>query len=141
MWIDYLILIVCIAGLWIGGNWIVDAASRIARKIGMSELVIGLTIVAIGTSAPEFAVTIAAALQGSSDISVANVVGSNIFNLGFILGGVAFIAGGIPTTPKLIHRDGMVLIASTLTLLFFLRDLHLAPVSYTHLTLPTKRIV
>lgn len=126
MLVEILILIACIAGLWIGGTWIVDSASRIARKIGMSELVIGLTIVAIGTSAPEFAVTIAAALGGSADISVGNVVGSNIFNLGFILGGVALIAGGIPTTKKLIHRDGMVLIASTLVLLFFLRDLQLA---------------
>ena len=70
MWTEILIVIVCIAGLWVGGSWIVDAAARIARKIGMSELVIGLTIVAIGTSAPEFAVTIAAALNGQADISV-----------------------------------------------------------------------
>ncbi|MGB1249979.1 MAG: sodium:calcium antiporter [Candidatus Promineifilaceae bacterium] len=125
MWIDALIVVVCIVGLWLGGSWIVDAAARIARKVGMSELVIGLTIVAIGTSAPEFAVTVAAALNGQSDISVGNVVGSNIFNLGFILGGVALIAG-IPTTPKLVWRDGMMLIATTLLLLFFLIDLHLA---------------
>ena len=59
MWIEALIIVACIAGLWVGGTWIVDAAARIARKFGMSELVIGLTIVAIGTSAPEFAVAIA----------------------------------------------------------------------------------
>lgn len=123
---DLLIMILCLAGLWIGGSWIVDAASRIARKIGMSGLVIGLTVVAIGTSAPEFAVTIAAALNGKADISVGNVVGSNIFNLGFILGGVALVAG-IPTTRRLVLREGSTLIAATLLLLFFLRDLRLAP--------------
>lgn len=125
MWIEALIVIICIAGLWVGGSWIVESAARIARKIGMSELVIGLTIVAIGTSAPEFAVTIAAALNGQADISVGNVVGSNIFNLGFILGGVALVAG-IPTSRKLVMRDGMVLIAATILLLIFLADLRLA---------------
>ena len=125
MWIEFLIVIICVAGLWMGGTWIVDAAARLARKLGMSELVIGLTIVAIGTSAPEFAVTIAAALGGSADISVGNVVGSNIFNLGFILGGVALVAG-IPTSRKLVTRDGGMLIAATLVLLFFMRDLRLA---------------
>ncbi len=125
MLIETLIVIVCIAGLWLGGTWIVDSAARIARKVGMSELVIGLTIVAIGTSAPEFAVTIAAALSGSADISVGNVVGSNIFNLGFILGGVALVAG-IPTSRKLVMRDGGMLIGATLLLLLFLWDLSLA---------------
>lgn len=125
MWINGLIVAICVVGLWTGGSWVVDAAARIARKVGMSELVIGLTIVAIGTSAPEFAVTIAAALAGSADISVGNVVGSNIFNLGFILGGVALVAG-IPTTEKLIRRDGAMLMGSTLLLLFLLRDLQLA---------------
>ena len=125
MLIEGLIVLACIIGLWIGGSWIVDAAARIARKIGMSELVIGLTIVAIGTSAPEFAVTIAAALGGSADISVGNVVGSNIFNLGFILGGVALVAG-IPTSRKLVMRDGGMLIGVTLLLLLLLSDLQLA---------------
>ena len=118
MWVEFLILTVCVIGLWLGGSWIVDSAARIARRIGMSELVIGLTIVAIGISAPEFAVTIAAALNGQSDISVANVVGSNIFNLGFILGGVALVAG-IPTTRKLVWRDGMMLIGATVMLVGF----------------------
>ncbi len=127
MLLNSIIVIVCIVGLWLGGTWIVDSAARIARKIGMSELVIGLTIVAIGTSAPEFAVTIAAALGGQSDISVGNVVGSNIFNLGFILGGVALVAG-IPTSRKLVRRDGSVLIGTTVLLLFLLRDLALSAV-------------
>lgn len=125
MLLNWIIVIVAIAGLWFGGTWIVNAAARIARKMGLSELVIGLTIVAIGTSAPEFAVTIVAALEGQSDISVGNVVGSNIFNLGFILGGVALVSA-IPTTRKLVMRDGGVLIGATILLLIFLRDLQLA---------------
>lgn len=122
---DVLIIVACIGGLWLGGNWVVDSATRIARKLGLSDLVIGLTVVAIGTSAPEFAVTVIAALNGQSDISVGNVVGSNIFNLGFILGGLALFRG-IATSPKLVWRDGSVLIGTTLLLLWFLNDLALS---------------
>ncbi|MEM8857557.1 MAG: sodium:calcium antiporter [Chloroflexota bacterium] len=125
MLLNWIIVIVSIAGLWFGGTWIVNSAARIARKMGMSELVIGLTIVAIGTSAPEFAVTIMAALEGKSDISVGNVVGSNIFNLGFILGGVALVSA-LPTTRKLVMRDGGMLIGATVLLLILLADLQLA---------------
>lgn len=125
MFLNWLIVILTIGGLWVGGMWIVNSAARIARKFGMSELVIGLTIVAIGTSAPEFAVTIAAALGGKADISIGNVVGSNIFNLGFILGGVALVAG-IPTSRKLVTRDGGMLIGATILLLIFLADLRMA---------------
>lgn len=125
MLLNWIIVIASVAGLWFGGTWIVNSAARIARKIGMSELVIGLTIVAIGTSAPEFAVTIMAALEGKADISVGNVVGSNIFNLGFILGGVALVSS-LPTTRKLVRRDGGMLIGATVLLLIMLSDLHMA---------------
>lgn len=132
MILNWLIVIVCIVGLWFGGSSIVNTAARIARKFGMSELVIGLTIVAIGTSAPEFAVTIVSALEGKSDISVGNVVGSNIFNLGFILGGVALVRA-IPTTRKLVFRDGSVLIGATVLLLIMLSDLHMSAAEGTTL--------
>lgn len=122
---NWLIIAATVCGLWFGGSWIVSAAAHIARRLGLSELVIGLTIVAIGTSAPEFAVTIVAALEGKADISVGNVVGSNIFNLGFILGGVALIRA-IPTTRKLVFRDGGLLIGTTVVLLLFLADLRMA---------------
>jgi cation:H+ antiporter len=92
----------------------------------MSDLVIGLTIVAMGTSAPEFAVTINAALRGLPDISVSNVVGSNIFNLGFILGGCAAIRE-IKTTPSLVWRDGVFLLCVSSLLVFMLKDLTLSP--------------
>ena len=84
--------------------------------MGISQLVIGLTVVAFGTSAPEFAVTLIAAFNGQGDISVANIVGSNIFNLGFILGGCALVRA-IPIEPALLWRDGTTLGAVTLLLL------------------------
>lgn len=122
---DLLLMLIAASGLWWGAVWLVDSAARIAKRLGMSELVIGLTIVAFGTSAPEFAVTVNAALRGQSDISVGNVVGSNIFNLGFILGGVALVRG-IRTTRPLVHRDGGVLIGTSMLLLLLLSDLSLA---------------
>lgn len=99
---------------------------RIAHKLHMSDLAIGLTIVAMGTSAPEFAVTLNAAVKGLPDISVSNVVGSNIFNLGFILGGCAVVRN-IITTPVLVWRDGLFLFSMSCVLTFFLNDLTLTP--------------
>ncbi len=104
--------------LWKGADWLVDSAAEIAHKLHVSDLIIGLTVVAFGTSAPEFAVTISAAISGQSDISIGNVVGSNIFNLGFILGGTAIIRP-IVTSEKLFNRDGLFLFVTT-DLIFFL---------------------
>jgi len=113
--------------LWFGAKYLVESASRIAEKFGVSDLVIGLTVVAFGTSAPEFAVTIGAAFKGQADISVSNIVGSNIFNLGFILGTVAMVRS-ITTSRKLVYRDGIFMILVTLLLLLFFHDLHLSRV-------------
>ena len=118
------LVIVSIGMLWKGSDWVVESSSKLAHAWGVSDLVIGLTVVAIGTSAPEFAVTISAVLTGKADISVSNVVGSNIFNLGFILGGTACVYA-IPTTRKLVYRDGFFLIGTTILLSFFLFDFHL----------------
>jgi len=115
------LLLIAIAFLWKGADTLVDSASRIAAKFGISDLVIGLTVVAFGTSAPEFAVTINAALKGQADISVGNIVGSNIFNLGFILGSVAILKT-ISASRKLVYRDGVFMIAITFLLLFFFHD-------------------
>ncbi|RME37229.1 MAG: sodium:calcium antiporter [Thermoflexia bacterium] len=120
-----LIILLSVLTLWWGAVWVVESAARIARRLGLSELVIGLTLVAIGTSSPEFAVTVGAALKSQGDISVGNVVGSNIFNLGFILGGVT-LARALATSHKMVVRDGGMLIVTTLLLSFFLRDLHIA---------------
>lgn len=78
----------------------------------------------MGTSAPEFMVTIIAAMNGQSDISVGNIVGSNIFNLGFILGGTAIIRS-LGTNKLLVYRDGSFLFFGTTLLLIFLWDLKL----------------
>lgn len=118
-------LLAAIGILWKGADLLVDSASRIAVRFGVSDLVIGLTIVAFGTSAPEMAVSVSAALKGQSDISVGNIVGSNIFNLGFILGTVALIRA-ITTSQRLVYRDGVFMIAVTFLLLFLFRDLTLS---------------
>ena len=99
--------------LWKGSGWLVDSAARIGRKHNLSDLTIGLTIVAFGTSAPEFAVTISAAISGKANISVGNIVGSNIFNLGFILGGCALFQA-LKTDKTIIYRDGAILIGTSL---------------------------
>lgn len=102
--------------LWFGADWIVESASKIAKKYKVSDLVIGLTIVAFGTSAPEFLVTATAAFKGLSDISLSNVVGSNIFNLGFILGLMALIKP-LPTNRSLAMRDAPLLLVTTALIL------------------------
>ncbi len=119
-----LILIVCIFGFWFGANWLVDSAVHIARRLGVSQLVIGLTIVAIGTSAPEFAVSISSAMRDQLDISIGNIVGSNIFNVGFILGGLAFFRA-VRTSRNLVYRDGAVVIGATILLMIFMWDQYL----------------
>ncbi|MCA1743845.1 MAG: calcium/sodium antiporter [Desulfonatronovibrio sp.] len=110
--------------LWFGAVWIVDSASAIAKKFRLSELTIGLTIVALGTSLPEFLVTLTAAVRGLGDISLSNVIGSNIFNLGIILGIAALIAP-IPANKTLIRRDGLFLILISLFIFFMMLDLTL----------------
>ena len=121
---DIIIVTVCIFALWGGAVWVVESASRIAKKMGLSELVIGLTVVAIATSAPEFAVTVYAALTDQSAISVGNVVGSNIFNLGIILGIVA-IHSTLVTSKSLLVRDSLLLFFAGILLLIFFADLKL----------------
>jgi len=122
---DVLIIIICILIIAKGAAWLVDSAAKIARRFGISELVIGLTIVSMGTSAPEFGVTILAALRGMGDISVGNIVGSNIFNLGFILGGTA-IVHSLKTNRTIIRRDGAFLFFGTILLTALLWDLSLS---------------
>ncbi len=121
IFLNTLIIAGAILGLWGGAVWVVESASRLAKKLGLSELVIGLTVVAISTSAPEFAVTVSAAVKGQSAISVGNVVGSNIFNLGFILGLVA-IFSKLRISKRLLYRDGSLLMGTGILLLIFFYD-------------------
>ena len=92
VFLQILLLVAGFAMLIKGADWFVDGASGIADRLGIPEIIIGLTIVAMGTSAPEAAISISSALKGSADIAVGNVVGSNILNILVILGFTALIA-------------------------------------------------
>ena len=89
--INLILLLVGLGLVVLGADWLVNGASSIARRAGISEFVIGLTIVGFGTSCPELVVSLTGAIEGNSDISVGNVVGSNIFNALFILGLTALV--------------------------------------------------
>jgi len=128
--VNFLIIIITIFGLWLGANWIVEASTRIARKLGVTDLIIGLTVVSFATSAPEFAVTISAAMKGQESISVGNVIGSNIFNLGIILGIVA-IFRELKISSKLLKRDGMLLLVTGILLVIFFADSELSLIEGT----------
>jgi cation:H+ antiporter len=98
--------------LVLGADWLVDAATHFARAFGVSDLVIGLTIVAVGTSMPEIATSIMAALRGERDIAVGNVVGSNIFNILGCLGAAGLVsAGGLPVPEAARSFDLWVMLA------------------------------
>ena len=89
--LDILILLVGFVAMIKGADWFVDGSSAVARKFRIPGVIIGLTIVAMGTSAPELAVSTSAAIQGSNEIAISNVVGSNLFNLLMVLGICAII--------------------------------------------------
>jgi cation:H+ antiporter len=106
----------CIIGglglLALGATWLVDSAVSIARALGISDAVVGLTIVAAGTSFPELATSVVAAMRGERDIAVGNVVGSSVFNLLGILGIAALVTpGGLSVSPALVNFDIPVMIA------------------------------
>ena len=95
-----------------GAGWLIDGASEIARALAVSELVIGLTVVALGTSLPELATSVVAAFRGERDIAVGNVVGSNIFNLLAVLGATGVVTtGGVPVSGAALAFDLPVMLA------------------------------
>ncbi|MCI7789965.1 MAG: calcium/sodium antiporter [Lachnospiraceae bacterium] len=102
--LQFLFLVIGFVMLMKGADWFVDGASKIADKFGIPHLVIGLTIVAFGTSAPEAAVSISAALKGSVDLAISNVLGSNIMNVLLILG-LASIIYPLAVKPSSIKID------------------------------------
>jgi cation:H+ antiporter len=118
-WLRSLLYIIAgLAGLTIGGKWIVDGAIVLAAKLRMSESLIGLTIVAVGTSLPELATSTVAAYKKNVDIAVGNVVGSNIFNIFFVLG-ISAIIKPLPFQIKN-NVDLGAVILSSLMLFFFM---------------------
>ena len=117
-------LLLFLAGLGllvIGANTLVRGASKLALSFGISPLVVGLTIVAFGTSAPEMAVSVGAVLDGKTDIAIGNVVGSNIFNVLFILGISALIAP-LVVNIQLIRQEVPIMLGASLLLLAFAFD-------------------
>ena len=111
-----LLILVGMVGLYFGGTWVVDGAIHVAKEFGLSESLIGLTVVAIGTSLPELVTSIMAALRKNADIAVGNAIGSNIFNLLWILGLSAVIK---PLGFQVINNTDilMIIIASTLLIM------------------------
>ncbi len=117
-WKSLLMVVAGLIALVAGGRWIVEGAVEIAALLGMSESVISLTIVALGTSLPELATCIAAALKRNADIVIGNVLGSNIFNIFFVMGTSAVIKP-LPFNPVL-NFDVITGVGSMLLLWFFL---------------------
>ena len=104
--------------LFFGGDWLVDGGVALARKYRISSLVIGMTIVAFGTSAPELLVSMISAIKGSAGIAMGNVLGSNIANIGLILGVTALLCP-IPTDNRKVLKNGLIMIAASVLLLAF----------------------
>jgi cation:H+ antiporter len=110
---DILFILLGLVALFFGGEWLITGASRTALRLKVSPVVIGLTIVAVGTSMPELVVGVSAALQGNSGIALGNVIGSNIANVGLILGLVGMIRL-IIVKDSLVKREIPIMIAVSL---------------------------
>lgn len=117
LWWAALMIVGGLAGLTLGGRWIVSSAMAIASDIGISETLVGLTIIALGTSLPELAASAVAAYKGKADIAVGNIVGSNIFNLLWVLGVSSIIS---PINHELVMNIDIVFLFSITILLLFL---------------------
>lgn len=111
-------LVLGLVGLPLGASLLVDGAVNIATAYGISDTVIGLTLVAVGTSLPELATTVMAALRRQADVALGNVIGSNMFNLLGIIG-VASLVGPIPVDPQFLSFDLWVMLAASLLLIPF----------------------
>ena len=111
-------------GLIFGANWLVDGASSLAKKYNIPDLIIGLTIVAFGTSAPELVVNSVASIDGLSDIVLANVIGSNNFNL-FIILGIAGLIYPISVRSSMVRKEIPISLTVVLLLLLLANNFYL----------------
>ena len=121
----YILLIIGFILLVKGADFFVEGSSSVAKMFKIPTVIVGLTIVAMGTSAPEAAVSVTAALSGNNDIALSNVLGSNIFNLLVVLGACAVIKG-VDTPEDILNRDLPVNVGATALLLILIWDLKLA---------------
>lgn len=125
--VDLALVAVGIGLLVLGARLLVTGAVEIAAAVGLSDLVIGLTVISIGTSLPEVATSVIAALRGERELAVGNVVGSNIFNVGAVMGVTAIVSPtGVPVADAAIRFDVPVMVAAAIVLL---------PVIYTRSTI------
>ena len=113
--LDIGMMLTGIAVVVLGAEWLVDAAVGMAREFGVSDALIGLTVVAIGTSAPELVTTVVSTLRGERDIAVGNLLGSSIYNILLILGVTCLVpAHGLELTPALVRIDIPIMVGVTL---------------------------
>ncbi|MCF8030949.1 MAG: calcium/sodium antiporter [Desulfohalobiaceae bacterium] len=121
-------VLLSIVFLWKGSDWTVDKASALAARYNISEVTIGVTVIAFGTSLPELAASLTSAIKQHGDLALSNVVGSNIFNLGIILG-LAVIVAPLNVRRESLLRDGLLLLGISLFLVLSSMDLHLGRVT------------
>lgn len=125
-WKIVIFLALGLIGLPLGADLLIDSAEIIARRYGVSESVIGLTLVALGTSLPELATTTMAALRRQADVAIGNVIGSNMFNLLAIIG-IASLVGPLPVDPEFLEFDLWVMLGASILLVpfvYFRKDIN-----------------
>jgi cation:H+ antiporter len=114
---DVVLVLAGVGLLVLGARWLVSAATDVAAAAGVSDLVIGLTVVAVGTSLPELATSVIAAVRGEREMAIGNVLGSNVFNIGAVMGFTAFLApGGVPVDAAAVRFDLPVMVAVAVAL-------------------------
>lgn len=118
---DILLFVGGVGVLCFGAEWLVRGASRLARSLGVSPIVVGLTVVSMGTSAPELVISIVASLRGNPDLAVGNVMGSNLANIGLVLG-ISAILRPLHVSTKVVMREVWVMVGMTLLLLPLIWD-------------------
>jgi len=114
VWLSGVLVLVGLFVLVLGARWLIDGSVALARRFGVSETVIGLTIVAAGTSLPEVAASVMATIKGERDIAIGNIVGSCTFNLFAILGITPLVSGGLPVPPEMLNVDLPVMLIAAI---------------------------
>ena len=118
---DILLFIGGVGVLYFGAEWLVRGSARLAASLGVSAMVVGLTVVSMGTSAPELVISIVASLQGNPDLAVGNVMGSNLANIGLVLG-ISAILRPLHVSTKVVMREVVVMVVITALLLPLILD-------------------
>ncbi len=121
MWVHAVVFLIALVGLVKSADYLVEYSARVARRFRISDLVVGLVITSIGTSLPELASSVSASLAGSSGLIIGNVVGSNIANIGLVLG-VAAAVRPFATEQRMHDRDGFIVLASVIVFFLLVLD-------------------